>query len=179
MRLRQAIPGAVLVLSGCSSGEETPTPPPGDGGADVDHELDADAAAEPAPCEPYGTWTVSYTADAGSPPTTETLLVAPDPDAGGISVTFADRQPPVDTCSIPDAGNGATWSAAGTLDPATCTLTATYDASWCMSGEQQCDAFTLTLALAGSMGSGTAHEHGGWCMDQHDRDFGATATKSD
>jgi hypothetical protein len=147
------------------SGGATAAGGSGDAGSDS-------SLAEAGACEPEGAWQVSYASDAGAPPA-ESIQVA---RAGmGLDVAFTDREPPQDRC-LPDAGPG-TASVTADFDETSCTLEATWSTSWCESGEQQCERFTLVLRFGGDAASGTATREGGWCSDKRLSEYVATAAR--
>ena len=178
----------VLGVAGCSStdtgGSQGTTDAAHDSPADGGNDAVSEASPEAGPCEPLGSWLLHYAGDAGTEPD-EKILVETSVDAGPGEphLTFLDRVPEKDSCSYPgdggqqDASASANLQGSATLDGASCTLTGGYYQTWCMSGEDQCDKWTLTLTLTGTKGSGVADWKGGWCMDQHTSQYLVTATK--
>lgn len=173
--------GLVSALSACSDDGSS-----GSGDAtDAGNDVTADVPVEAGPCEPFGDWTWTFQAEAGSPQLDHVKIeAAPDAGADAVKVTFLDRTVPKDMCSPPDGGADAGADAApeivdafGTLDLASCTLKVGYGMTWCYSGEQQCETWDISVTLAGSSGSGSASEVGGWCMDKHTTAYAVTATK--
>ncbi|MBI3200178.1 MAG: hypothetical protein HYZ29_01470 [Myxococcales bacterium] len=156
--------------------------------ADADSGADsgADVLVEAGPCAPEGDWTWTFGTDAGSPQVDHVKIVAsPDAGSGAYEVTFLDREVPKDTCTPgPDGGadagadaGPAVIVASGTLDAASCTVTVGYSLSWCHSGEQQCQDWSIAVVFSGNTATGTAKEVGGWCMDKHTTEYSVTATK--
>lgn len=129
-----------------------------DAGQDAMQESGQDA------CDAMGTWQVSYaSADAGMcSPDPDTITVEADGN-GGIVVTWAGRKRP-STCTYPDAGDDSTYESPASLSADGCTLTAGSYASWCTSGESQCDRRDLTLEIAGDTATGTVTYARCWCM---------------
>ncbi len=142
----------------------------------------ADAPAEAGACEPVDHWALSYAVvEAGVPPSSETVVVS-QADGGGYQLTWLDRTVPQDQCSPnPDGGSDAgsePVTVPATFDAASCTLMAEWNASWCQSGEQQCDTFELTLTFSGATATGTADWSGGWCMQKQSASYTVSGTKT-
>ena len=182
MRASLLLCGLLVACGSTDSGSDAAS----DSGTDAAADSGADVAAEAGPCEPEGEWTWTFGADAGTPEVDHVKIeAAPDAGTGAFKVTFLDRDVPKDTCSPPpdggaDAGADAGPSvitALGTLDASSCTLTVGYSLSWCHSGEQQCQNWSMAVAFSGNTGSGTATKIGGWCMDKQTTEYTLTATK--
>jgi hypothetical protein len=175
--LTLAAVGLPLLLSACS-GESAADPGDDDGGLP---DGGTEAALDGGPCEPLGSWTWTFQAEAGAPRVDHvTVTAAPDAGAGEVEVTFVDRQVAVDQCMPGDGGSDAgpePIAATGTLDAQSCTLKVGYSQSWCMSGEQQHESWDITLTLAGQAGQGTATEVSGWTMQKYTTDYAVTAKK--
>jgi hypothetical protein len=134
-------------------------------GSDAGQDAKPEAAPSdgPATCNALGTWEVSYaSSDAGMcSPDPDTITVEADGD--GVVVTWAGRKRS-STCTYPDAGDDSTYENPASLSPDGCTLTAASYASWCMSGEDQCDRRDLTLGIAGDAAAGKVTYSRCWCM---------------
>lgn len=165
-------------MVGCG-GEDAASDP----GTDASHtDAGVDAPLEAGPCDPVGDWTLTFQSEAGAPGVDHVKIEADaDAGAGALKVTFVDRAEPKDTCMPPaDGGTDAgpeLIEAVGSFDAATCTLNVAYSRSWCFSGEQQCEDWSMSLAFSGTTASGSATNIGGWCMDKHTSDYSVTATK--
>ena len=167
-----------VLLVGCG-GENAA----GDPGVDASNkDAGVDAPVEAGPCDPIGEWTLTLQAEAGTPGNDHVKIAAgADAGANALKVTFVDRAEPKDTC-MPPADGGADAGpelieAVGTFDAATCTLSVDYARTWCFSGEQQCDDWSMSLTFSGTTASGSATSIGGWCMDKHTSEYTVTATK--
>jgi hypothetical protein len=175
-RRRFPIVLAALVAAGCG----------GSSTEDEGRDAGPDTKPETAPgdgqagCNALGTWEVTYaSADAGMcSPDPDTITVEADGD-GGVVVNWAGRKRP-STCTYPDAGDDSTYESPASLSSDGCTLTAASHASWCMSGEDQCDRRDLTLEVAGDAASGTVTYSRCWCMGpgpSSPADYAATAVR--
>ena len=133
-----------------------------------------------AACDALGTWEVTYaSADAGMcSPDSDTITVEAD-GSGGVVVAWAGRKH-ASTCTYPDAGDDSTYENPASLSLDGCTLTAASRASWCTSGENQCDRRDLTLEIAGDGATGSLKYSRCWCMGpgpSAPADFAATAVR--
>jgi hypothetical protein len=142
----------------------------------------SDAPVEAGPCEPVDHWALTYAPlEAGPSQTAETVVIS-EADAGGYELTWLDRTVPQDQCSPnPDGGSDAgsgPVTVSASFDAATCTLSATWNASWCQSGEQQCDTFDLSLTLSGATASGSAERAWGWCMQKQHASYAVSGIKT-
>lgn len=163
------VPLFALGLAGCGD-DATDASPANDAGSDGG----VDVATDAGPCDPFGTWSVT-TLDAGAD-ATERVSVARG-DGGALAVAFVDRAPPTSSCGLPDGGPAATSSASGTFDAATCALVLEYHATYCYSGEDQCENAKLTLRVTNDAASGVASIASGACMDLQSVDRDVTATR--
>lgn len=139
---------------------------PGTGGADA------------GPCEPYGSWHVTYAAgdEMCSPPSHD--IVVAEGEAGQVLVTVVGDGPQQDTCTNPPSQG--TYSVTGTLSSDGCQLEIVSSSTWCTSGESQCESFDLSLTFSGSSASGTIDYKQCWCggVSPPKKPFPASAQKS-
>lgn len=178
--MRNALLGPVfasLLLAACSGENATGADASDSGTPDTG----ADTGVDAGPCEPSGSWTWTFQAEAGAS-RVDHVTVASAPDAGKdeLTVTFLDRLVPEDQCMPSDAGSDAgpeLVATIATLDPTTCTLKVGYSHSWCMSGEDQVESWAIDLTFAGSTGQGTATEISGWTMQKYTTNYVVTAQK--
>ncbi|MFO0564604.1 MAG: hypothetical protein U0263_03020 [Polyangiaceae bacterium] len=166
--------GWVVACGSSDSQSDTPK----DSGSDATTDASLDAGA----CEPTGSWIWQSVSEGGTPKDDHVLVeAAPDAGPNQLKVTFSDRLPEQDACSIPDAGDADAAlepiAALGTLDPASCKLTVSYSQSWCYSGEQQCETWSFEVTLAGDLVHGSASRDGGWCMDKYQTDYQMSGQK--
>lgn len=137
------------------------------------------SGGDAGPCDAFGTWDVTYS---GSPemcsPASDTIIIeAASGEESGVKVTFVDGAPPASSCGGPD---DSAYTMSATLSEDGCTLTASAHASWCQSGEDQCDDRDLTLTLQGDKASGKITYKRCWCGDSPSgtpHDFDADAVR--
>ncbi len=116
-------------------------------------------------CDPFGTWSLTYSGQSCSLAGESVTIEAGD--AGSLAVvTFLNRTYHGDFCSF---DGGMTDAAAGpvqvgaALSNHNCSVHVVYYQSYCYSGEQQCEGVELTLNIDGDQLNGTDQSTACWC----------------
>jgi hypothetical protein len=140
-------------------------------------------------CDPFGRWSITPVDSASGQQDSDTcnpargdVVVAPTADPEHPSVTFTGRMAGPATCYPAEDYTRVIVNEA-TLSDGGCTLTATYDASWCDDGSPEGERRTLDLNLADQPPAGSLTTIDSRCStcwpDCPPRTVAVTATRVD
>lgn len=120
------------------------------------------AEAAPGPCDAFGRWKLTYAGSSMCKPIGGDTIAVKDKGGGTVEVWFEGEEPGMDTCG-PGPPTPGKLEAKASLSSDGCTLTATWNTSWCTSGEGQCEKRELKITIAGDAGAGTLDYGRCWC----------------